>query len=305
MKKLLATTALLLASSYASAGIVNAAGGVFWDALPQAENFEASVDYTQWWTINNTTLVSDTNVAVDNSAILPTTANLTANLANDPELVGAGKFNMNASGLGAPQCASCELTFTFGGIFLDAFTPTPTGVFAPDGNGGFVEVFIDIPTLNTTAAWLNIYLDTTNPGEFDEALIVNSATAGAEAADAVDGTLWLSSMLGDFEYTADTDFQVIAEPLAVGSSQFFGDAIGGIAQANFLENFFFGSYETSAFGLTSAFVPTGASDISNISAYSRRGSGNVTAATIPEPSFIALFGLSLIGLGFAARRRKS
>lgn len=288
MKKILAISTLLLASASANAGVVSAAGGVSWETggntLP---NFSATIDFTQWWTTDNTADVNGGTLA--GTSIAPTVSSLGTSLAlgDAPELVGAGKFQLG-TGVGEPNCNGCELTFAFGGLFFQADPNEP---------------------IDATDGWLNVYVDYDKVGgQFDEALIVDAASAATQAVNATDGTLWVSLALRDFIYTPTADYLALGEPLLDGNSAFFGEVLGGIAADNFVTDFFLGVYEADAFGLTSRFddnrrAPNDASGL-NVQNYSVRGTGNVEAATVVEPSTIALFGLSLIGFGAAQRRKK-
>lgn len=253
-------------------------------------NFSATIDFTQWWTITNTTVVTDVNTAVSTETISPTLSSISSAYQNGdaPELVGAGKFNLG-NGVGEPNCNGCELTFSFGGLYFD-----PQNSAAP---------------IDSSEGWLNIYVDyAQSGGAFDEGLMDNLTGATEHAARAVDGDLWLSLTLRDFEYYEDPAYAAIGEPLISGTSLFFGDVVGGIAESNFISDFFLGAYEADAFGLASTFddnsrAPSTPAGL-NVSEYSVRGSGNVEAATVSTPSTIAMFGLALVGLGAMSRRRK-
>jgi hypothetical protein len=283
---------MLAASSAANAGVVSAAGGVSWEVDGGLPNFSATIDFTQWWTVTNTTDVGDVNTAVSAEAISPTLASIAgAQAAGEaPELVGAGKFNVNQGGIGEPGCNGCELTFSFGGLFFD-----PQNANAP---------------IDSTDGWLNIYVDYDKVGgAFDEGQIDNFAGATDHAERAVDGDLWLSLSLRDFIYNADPSYVSLGEPLLSGTTLFYGDVLGGLAENNFIPDFFASAFEADAFGLTSIFddnsrTPT-SRDSLNVQNYSVRGSGNVEAATVSAPSTIALFGLALVGLGAMTRRRKA
>lgn len=291
MKKLLLATAMLAASSAANAGVVSAAGGVSWEVDGGLPNFSATIDFTQWWTITNTTEVGDVNTAVSTETIAPTLASLSGALASGqaPELVGAGKFNLG-NGVGEPNCNGCELTFSFGGLLFD-----PQNSATP---------------IDASEGWLNIYVDYAQVGgAFDEGQFTSLASATDHAGRAVDGDLWLSLELSDFIYNPDPVYVNLGEPLLSGATLFYGNVVGGIAQNNFIPDFFQSAFEADAFGLTSIFddnsrPPQSTAEL-NVSNYSVRGSGNVEAATVSAPSTIAMFGLALVGLGAMTRRRKS
>lgn len=292
MKKLLLATAMLAASSAANAGVVSAAGGLSWEVDGGLPNFSATIDFTQWWTVSNTTTISDTNQAVSSASISPTFSSLIGSIQSGqaPELVGAGKFNLNQGGIGEPSCNGCELTFSFGGLFFD-----PANQAAP---------------IDSSTGWLNIYVDYAKVGgAFDEGMMTNAVDVADHASRAVDGELWLSLGLSDFIYNADPSYASLGEPLLSGTTLFYGDVVGGIAQNNFISDFFESAFEADAFGLTSIFddnsrAPQSSADL-NVSNYSVRGNGNVEAATVSAPSTIAMFGLALVGLGISTRRRKA
>jgi hypothetical protein len=307
MKKLALAATLAVACASANAGVVTAAGGVYWDALAGQPNFEATVDYTQWWTTDNTATGQDVggvvNSSVSANGVVPSTANFLTLLGNgeSPELVGVGEFFMNSSNGGNPSCASCEMTFAFGGVFLESIVTDTVTI-------GGATFPVQVPVINTDNAWLNLYLDTANPTEFDVsfAATATAATMGTEVAEATNGSLWLSTMLQDFAYTPDTSSQLFGQPLAKGSSSFFAAVTGGIAQNNFL-GFFVGSdgslNEASTQGLTSNFSDANDTIFANQNIYALSGDGTVQAATVSAPSTIAFMGLGLFGLAFAARRR--
>jgi hypothetical protein len=291
MKKLALIAALLAANTAANAGVVSAAGGVSWTTTNSTPNFSATIDFTQWWTTQNTVGKDDVNQAVAGEAIDATLASVST--APGAELVGVGNFKTNGLA-GEPNCNGCELTFSFGGIFFD--------------NNKLV---------NADNAWLNVYVDYDMVnGVFDDELIRGAADQDAEAnlqaSRAVDGTLWASLSLEAFRYTPDATYGGAGEPLISGSTSFYGNVDGGIAEENFVNGFFFGLYDAAAQGLTASFdsptslflITENPSDMT-LSRYSQFGSGRVSAETVSAPSTIALFGLALVGLGAMTRRRKA
>lgn len=292
MKKLALATALLAASSAANAGVVSAAGGVSWTTTNTTPNFSATIDFTQWWTTTNMTGKDDINAAVSGTAIDPTLGSVAG--ASTAELVGVGSFKTNGQS-GEPNCNGCELTFSFGGLFFDGQSQS---------------------LINADEAWLNVYVDYDMVnGAFDDEMIRGAANqeteANLQASRAVDGTLWASLSIDAFRYTPDSAYASIGEPLITGSTTFFGDVDGGIAEDNFVNGFFIGMYDAAAQGLTANFDDPNSlfpftlnpADL-QLSKYSQFGSGRVSAETVNSPSTIALFGLALVGLGAVSRRRK-
>ena len=70
--------------------------------------------------------------------------------------------------------------------------------------------------IDSSEGWLNIYVDYAQVGgAFDEAQFTNLASATDHAGRAVDGDLWLSLNLRDFEYYADPAYVNIGEPLVL------------------------------------------------------------------------------------------
>lgn len=178
VKKVLSGLTLLAAfGGAAHASMINI-GGVTWD--PDATgisdgDFTARYEFNEFFTTNATAVSS-----VPNS--LPNYA-----LAINPATVGPGdvlqgvgeitKFNgvnygSTSSTTGGAFCASCELTFVFGG-------------FAIAGPSSF------------TNGWLNIYVDDTP--DFD----INSSAAGGAA----DGTLFLQLVARATEFATFGGFE--------------------------------------------------------------------------------------------------
>ena len=161
-KQLLTGLALAIAfSSWAHASLINV-GGVSWD--PDAtsltdSDFTARYEFNQFFTTSTNQVANVVNAAPDYSkAINPGTVQV------GDVLQGAGeifKFNGisygdTASSTGGTFCASCELTFTFGG-------------FAVTGPGAFSN------------GWLRLYVD--NTPDFD--------VSNSPASKAADGNLFL------------------------------------------------------------------------------------------------------------------
>jgi hypothetical protein len=302
VKRIVLSSTLIFATGMANAGAILAPGGVSWDPIPDTNpgfngNFEATVNFTQWWTTGNTvtrTDIEEGTRALNHVAVTPTIADLTPVLDQSPELVGVGKL-IEGFGLGEPHCASCELTYSFGGIYLLGFA-----------EGTVVnEITAMLPILDTSSAWLNVWIDS-DDNEFDEATIVDEASAAAGVADAVDGDLWLSLSLSPFNFNPDLlTLLTVGEPLVNGSTDSWGNVEGGLAADNFESNFFFdllglGFHDTEEIGIGATFLnPDG-----SLRQYSRDGSGIVSAHTVPEPTSTGLIGLALLALAGLFGRKK-
>jgi hypothetical protein len=260
--------------------------------------------FTQWWTVENDTTRTEYNAAVDGTALTPTLSNLGGALFEQltPELVVVGEFNLNLGNAGTPSCARCELTFSCGGIFLAGFEEEGTDTFEQVSPGVFEEIMIMLPVIDTSTAWINVYVDNDNPSEFDKDGIIDSATVAAidaEIDDAVDGDLWLSLTVEDFIYTPDQDAIDDGEPLTIGSTSSYGNVVDGLAINNFESDFFIDLFDTQEFGLTASFKEDGV-----INNYANTGTGAVRAHTVPEPSTLAIFGILVLGVAGLAKARK-
>lgn len=190
IKTLISASALAVASSNVSAAPVTV-GGITWDNVD--EGILSNFAFTQWYSptdvsfdlngnpiINNPygTGSSGQSTIIDNSAVTFSTP--------FAMLTGVGIFtNFNdGKGLfpGFDYCAdgpSCSLTFAFGGLIATAQTGDP------------------IP-FDTTNAWLNIYFQSTNDGNYDQTnvglLFNNNSKASNNSVInyAQSGSLWAS-----------------------------------------------------------------------------------------------------------------
>lgn len=187
------------------------------------------------------------------------------------ELVGIGEFYSFADGrdpAGPPSfcvTAGCELTYAFGGLIA-------TGV----------------NTFNSDNAWLNIYID--QSPDFDSNTATDttlSSTAHEKFAEAQNGTLWAS-------YTFD--FFDLDGTLLGGETEFTLSVVGGLAMGTLdYNNMPFGDLGNTA---TARFN-------NDNSLYSFDGNGQHASFQVPEPTSLAIFGLGLLGLAGAARRKQA
>jgi hypothetical protein len=299
MKKLLVATSLLLASTSATAGVINAAGGVSWKDIPgTAINLDTTTSFTQWWTDGGASGLDSSANALLSTAVYDAAPTLLveANNGNYPELTGIGIINTLPDSIrdtvfvdnGKPTCNLCQLTYSFGG-----FKFTTSGFDATD-------------------AWLNVYLDYNPSSVVSISNIVgaqsgrtdgvNNAIAAAEIAKAVDGDLWLSMDIEEFVFTtSNLLIDGVANPNAAGGVSFFATINGGLAQANIVQATFQNNlFDIQAEQFSANFFDTEANKLNK---YANLGSGAIVAATVSEPGAIAIFSLGLIGLGLSARRR--
>jgi len=252
---------LALASISASAGEMTV-GGVTWDPDYQSfggTDFLSAGYFTQWYTAPP----GSTPTSIDGAVVPPGTVG--AVLQGVGEIQG---FNGRTATTTPFVCATCELTFSFGGL-----------VFDNDLTDGSL---FDL-TASQTSGFFNIYFDDdlTDGTDFD-AYNISSA---ADASKAIDGELFLG-----------LSFNILKEgagfTVTNGTIDSLWDVTGGSAAYHFDTNSdLFGTdlrFNATTFfqGLTAASV------------------GIATGNTIPEPTSLAIFGLGLLGLAGASKRRK-
>lgn len=250
--KILTAGTFAFASMAASAADITV-GGVTWD--PDYNSF-SGVDFvstgtfTQWFSTAGINGVGAPNAA----PVLPGTVG--------SMLQGVGEISV-FNGSTNHVCATCELTFSFGGLVYDNDL-TDGSVYdlaASQGSGFF-----------------NIYFD--NTADFDGGNLSNQA----DINNAVDGSLFLS-------LSFDTLKESSGFLPTTGHIDSFWSVSGGAAAGNFDTN-----------------EQLSGSDIEFSASVQFNGGygtsvGIASGNSIPEPTTLAIFGLGLLGLAGAARRK--
>lgn len=299
------------------------------DANQGQGNFSHGFDFVQWWENDGT----PTSISAINAGNF-----------SDFELTGYGKLDPYdaTSGQGEFQCRStCEITFDFSGIGLGIRELQPTEIGARiNANGqalvdaGFAEygrfnnlivtdedgaidfliasgILLDLgnDVLGTldlaldSDSLLNIWVD------YDPNLVVEDKTDNSIAA--IDGSVnpWLTLNFQEvFYFSGALDDGVLG--LSRADTNFGLVAVGGDALDNFerAEDIRYPSEgidrlsDVIGFGLSGSFEQdtNGTFDV-----YSVVGDGAVDGNVVAAPTMIALFGLSLAGMGLLSRRRKA
>lgn len=251
--KILTAGALALASISASASEVTV-GGVTWDPDYQtlsANDFIAAAEFTQWF---STAGLNSSGAPIITPAFPGTVGSMLQGVGEITRFNGKTDF----------VCATCELTFTFGGITFD---------------GDLTDGSLYDLAASASTGFFNIYFDDT--ADFDAGSLANQADVDASA----DGSLFLSLGFETLKQGAGYTAQV-------GHLASFWNVSGGVAAEYF-------DTDTELFGSDLGFAATVDFQTNQYGS----GVGVASGNTIPEPTSLAIFGLGLLGLAGAARRK--
>jgi len=334
INKGLVAAAILATTSFANAGTVTLPNGISFQELTIGDtdegsgNFNSSFDFVQWWEDSSSKTETSLTTMFDGS-----------HDDNNYNLNGYGELTGLNSGTGKFNCNGCEMTLSFGGIglvLIDEVNPLYTSSYATYTNfvnqGGTEAEFvastyyvgigspsatIEKPTLNLDNGFMDIYVDYT-PDLDVIASLTSSDTVLANEINAINGgDAWLKLAFSEVELTpkaideqtglatdgvaglsrADTSFGLTATG---------GAAFDGFDQADDLK-YLTEQIETFvdiiAFGLSGSFTYNTNTNAFNL--ISANSTGTVAGIAVPEPTSIAIFGLGLLGLAGAARRKQA
>jgi hypothetical protein len=321
IRKTMLAAALITTASFANAGTVTLPNGITFEPLTGYDssvgegNFDMSFNFVQWWEKSNGDVVSISEIGT-----VP---------AESYNLNGYGELtDINDVGNGIFNCNGCEMTFEFGGIGLDlsstvdianpAFFPAYLAAATIDpsltlaayiATPGSVAQTLTVPdpAFDLSTATMSIWVDYT-PDLDSIGSIVSADTVLANESNAANGTEWLTLEFKQVDLNladaADGVLGLSEADTFFGLTATGGTAYDGFNKADDLSYAQIGLtdlVDLIGFGLTGKFEDLGAS----YAVFSDKGTGAAAGIAVPEPTSVAIFGLGLLGLAGAARRKQS
>jgi len=307
-KKLVNALAALGCAGLSLSAQAASIGGVTWP-LPNGTVFSAVADASVMWFEKGATADAGPNVTTTPGELtLPPSAAQLAAGAN-VVLEGAGvisKINGSTSFCVVP---GCQLTYTFGGLKVNANFGS--------GNLGY----------DYTNSWLKFYIDTPTSANTSLSIPTNLSQAqNFNAANGVDGTLWLSlafnnaltvnssgsiaqlfqsgqafNIVGGVAMPAFIAGQVLVGQCLPTSTVDYGFGAGFDANGDPCSGFMTDSTFTTTF--TTRFPAVVANQQIAPGVFAGASTFNSNSNNIPEPGTLALLGFGL--LGAAAMRRRN
>jgi hypothetical protein len=324
MRKLILAACLSLAATSASASGISMADGVH--LIPDTSvdlddgngNFSNPFEFIQWW--------DDTSVV---GTDVDSISGFNASTASNFVLQGIGELlvsDVADNDTGKLACNGCELTFMFGGIQVDVgqiLNPLLVTIWQGlPGNVGFpteadiiamvnalglssLPVLVDGPLINTSNAFLNVYADYSQDLDFG-AVYNDEIVDATEMAQAQNGDLWLALEFNESLFVPQNINDGVFGLSGIDSFFSF-NAVGGSALANFVDNSI--RDVDNALSIFSDVVGTGLTSTFNVEddgsfdLYSINGAGTISGVAVSAPANLAILGLGIFGLAFAARRK--
>jgi hypothetical protein len=280
LKKVFLASAFIGMSVTASASTIDV-GGVTWDpdyevGLPSipASDLTMKGNFAQFF-VN----------AADAGTYDPSKAKSVFAVVAGDELQGSGRYtafngltNPDLGGVGF--CHTCELTYEFGGLISD-------------GAGSFTY----------GSAFFRVYVET---GADIDGMYTKSAASPAN--------LWLDLSIDSLLFSSGSNLGAYVS----GEIKATFSAVGGMAQGNFDTN----TIDNQIGGLADIFYTAnaifdvhfdaGGNRVTDpalagtvVRSYASTNTGNFVGQTIPEPTTLAIFGLSILGLAASKRRKQA
>jgi hypothetical protein len=325
-RKVLSAVSIAVVSATASAGNMALPNGISLDPKTGGDpaqgegNYDHGFNFVQWW--------ENAGVPTSLSALNPT--NFDQFMLN-----GYGELEI-ANDIGKFECAGCEITFdfsdiglefallnddeldvVFGDTVVEFINANPGAAITRDN---VLQYAADIgkifPGVNP-GEYLGAQLDASNASlgiwvDYTPDLSVNATPDSAWVAQASDGFQWLTLDFQEVEFSTkapgDGVFGLSSADSTFGLLASGGNAFKNVDDAQGIKWAAEGINLLSdviGFGLSATFNRSDSNDnTSDYEVYSSVGTGNVRGNIVSAPATLGILGLSVIGAGMLARRRK-